>query len=77
MAAHGEPVVGGVDNVGVFSVGCSFQRFHDPANLLVEVSDKAVVFAELIADNLLGPWPGGEAFVATGCCLRNVLEGVL
>ena len=74
MTPHGESVVGGVDQVGVVGVRAVFHSFHDAANLFVEVGDQAVVFAELVTDDFLGAWPGGEPSIASHHGLRAILE---
>ena len=76
MATHGEPVVGGVDDVGILSMRAVFHGLHDAADLFVEVGDQPVVLAELVTDDFLGAWPSGKPFVAPHHCLRAILERV-
>ena len=49
VAAHGEAVVGGVDDEGVLCVRGGVEGVDDASYLFIEMGYEAVVFAELVA----------------------------
>ena len=77
VAPHPQPVIRRVDHQRVVGVRTALERLHDAPDLFVQMRHQAVVFAELIADDLPGSGPRGKAFVATGGGLRRILKGML
>lgn len=75
VAAEGEAVVGGINDDRIGGVGGLAQGVQNTADLMIEVFDQAVVFGELLADDLGWARPGGEVFVAQH--QLAVIEGVL
>ena len=63
VAAHGQPVVGGVDDHGVPGLTVLLHCLENPPQLLIQVGDQAVVLGQLIADDLRRPRPGAQVLV--------------
>ncbi len=76
VAAQGESIVGGIDDDGVVRLAGLFQGFENPPDLAVQMRDHSVVFRQLIADDGLGPRPGGQVLVAAALH-HAVVEGKL
>ena len=58
VTAHPQPVIRRVDHQRVVSVRTALECLHDATNLFVQMRHQAVIFAKLIADDLLRARPG-------------------
>ena len=76
MAAHGQSVIGGVDDHGVLGLTVLRECPENPPHLLVQVGDQPVVLGQLIADDLRRPRPGAQVLVTEdqGAVVERVLR---
>ena len=77
VTSHRQSVIRRVNHDSVVGVRAVLQSLQDASDLFIEVCHQPVVFAELVADDLLRSRPRSEAFISSRCGLWGVLEWML